>query len=66
MNNLAKWHAPMFYRYKVATPRKVRLALNRYPGIVIGAAIVIGHYAYCVKWGKARAVSGGGNGLSFE
>ena len=62
MNNRAKWHVPMFYRYKVASPRKVRLALNRYPGIVIGAAIVIGHYAYCVKWGIARAVSDGGNG----
>jgi len=54
MNNRIKWHAPQFYRYEVATPQTVRLALNRYPGIVIGAVIVIGHYAYCVKWGSAN------------
>jgi len=55
MSNRVKWHAPQFYRYKVATPLTgPRLALNRYPGIVIGAVIVIGHYAYCVKWGSAN------------
>jgi len=54
MSNRIKWHAPQFYRYEVATPQTVRLALNRYPGIVIGAVIVIGHYAYCVKWGNAN------------
>ena len=27
---------------------------NRYPGCIIGAAICIGQYAYCVKWASAH------------
>lgn len=36
------------YRYKVAN-RGLRLVLNRIPHLA-GAAVVIGEYAYCVKW----------------
>lgn len=49
------WHRPAFYRYMVSELVRGRLpkvALNRYPGCVIGAAVVVGKYAYCVKWGS--------------
>jgi hypothetical protein len=42
-------HFPKFYRYKVADPG-FRAMWNRYPGAIIGAALVVGGYAYCVKW----------------
>lgn len=54
-----EWHPPTFYRYMVSELVRGRLpkfALNRYPGCVIGAAVVVGKYAYCVKWGSAGAV----------
>lgn len=47
------WHRPQLYRYPVADPG-FRAVLNRYPGAVIGVALVAGRYAYCVKWGWAR------------
>lgn len=49
------FHRPHAYRYRVADPG-LRLALNRYPGAVIGVALVIGRYAYCVKWADAKAL----------
>lgn len=48
------WHWLRFYRYSVADRRIFHLVLNRYPGVVIGAAVVVGRYAYCVKWGGLR------------
>jgi hypothetical protein len=45
-------HIPRMYRYRVADPG-LRALWNRYPGCVIGAAVVVGHYAYCVKWAAA-------------
>lgn len=49
-----KWHRPQAYRYEVSR-RGLRAALNRYPGgVVIGAAVVVGRFAYCIKWGWAR------------
>lgn len=40
------------YRYKVANPG-LRLVLNRYGWKVIGIALVVGRFAYCVKWARA-------------
>jgi len=51
------WHRPRFYRYEVSRViqrRLPRVGLNTYPGAVIGAAVVVGRFAYCVKWGWAR------------
>jgi hypothetical protein len=43
----------MAYRYGVANPG-VRMGWNRYPGALpIGAYLVVGRFAYCVKWGTA-------------
>lgn len=50
------WHSPRFYRYEVSTVvrrRLPRVGLNRYPGAVIGASVVVGAFAYCVKWAWA-------------
>jgi hypothetical protein len=51
--NRAEFHRPQFYRYHVANPG-FRFVLNRYPGVIIGAALVAGRYAYCVKWAWAQ------------
>jgi hypothetical protein len=48
-----EWHRPRLYRYLVARPAQ-RFMLNRYPGVVNGAALTVGRYAYCIKWGWAR------------
>lgn len=45
-------HFPRLYRYRVSQPG-LRASWNRYPGCVIGAAVVVGKHAYCVKWGAA-------------
>lgn len=50
------WHLPRLYRYRVAEPG-LRVCWNRYEEPVrttIGAAVVIGGHAYCVKWRWAR------------
>lgn len=56
----AERHRPRLYRYRVAHPG-LRLARNRYEGqygaATIGLAIVVGRYAYCVKWANARATT---------
>jgi hypothetical protein len=49
------WERPSVYRYRVAHP-SIRVAWNRYPGALIGVALVVGRYAYCVKWGRPGAV----------
>lgn len=53
----AVYHRPRFYRYRVADAG-LRVTLNRYTGqhgsVLIGAALVAGQYAYCVKWADAR------------
>lgn len=51
-----EFHRPTFYRYKVADSG-FRAVRNRYTeggSITIGWAVVVGHYAYCVKWAWAR------------
>lgn len=44
------WHRPRFYRYEVAFPKRLGVVLNSYPGCLVGAALVVGRWAYCVKW----------------
>jgi hypothetical protein len=49
-------HKPTAYRYEVSTVvrrRLPRVGLNRYPGAVIGVAVVVGRFAYCLKWASA-------------
>jgi hypothetical protein len=48
-----KLHALRAYRYEVACPAERRAMLNRYGWQVIGVALVIGRYAYCLKWAQA-------------
>lgn len=45
-----RWHLPRFYRYQVADRRRLAFVLNRYPHHVLGACVVVGRWAYCVKW----------------
>jgi len=47
------FHRPEFYRYKVANPG-VRFLLNRFGWRWIGVCLVVGKWAYNVKWAWAR------------
>ncbi len=47
------WHRPELYRYEVGRPG-IRALLNHYGWDIIGIAIVVGRFAYCVKWKWAR------------
>jgi hypothetical protein len=55
-----KYHRPKFYRYRIADelPGTPRATWNRYENqfsrATIGLAIVVGRYAYCVKWASAE------------
>ena len=49
------WHRPRVYRYEVSAVVRRRLprpGFNRYPGCKIGWSLVVGRFAYCVKWGS--------------
>ncbi|MCM2394376.1 hypothetical protein [Streptomyces albipurpureus] len=52
-----RYHLPKLYRYTVADTAP-RAFWNRYQNRVskatIGAGIVIGRYAYCIKWANAE------------
>ena len=59
---MAQWvsykehHLPRVYRTRIAD-RGFRAAWNRYQEggrVTIGASVVIGSYAYCLKWANAR------------
>lgn len=50
---MSRLHRPAFYRYEVAYPTRFRARLNHYGWWVIGIAVVVGKYAYCVKWARA-------------
>jgi hypothetical protein len=39
-----------FTRYRVATPRRLAVMLNRYPSGVIGAAVIVGSHCYSLTW----------------
>lgn len=53
-------HWPKFSRYRVADPARFRWTWNEYHSKTsrarIGLAVVVGHYAYCVKWADSRVV----------
>jgi hypothetical protein len=53
------FHWPQIYRYLVAD-KGYRLVLNRYPGAIIGIALVAGRYAYCIKWANAKVLRSSG------
>lgn len=44
-----RYHRPRAYRYRVA-PGAPRAMWNKSFGFTIGVAVVIGQYAYCLKW----------------
>lgn len=52
------YHRPKFFRYRVGTPARFRWEWNDYRSKTtrarIGFAVVIGHYAYCVKWADSK------------
>jgi hypothetical protein len=56
----AKYHRPKFYRYRIADDLsgKPRATWNRYENqfsrVTIGLAVIVGRYAYCVKWANAE------------
>lgn len=53
MSSYWRPHFPTFYRYRVADPQPLATLWNRYPGHrAIGAVVVLGHRAYCVKWAR--------------
>ncbi|MGV9755421.1 hypothetical protein ACWDUC_06235 [Streptomyces tricolor] len=53
-----EYHWPKVYRYRAA-PGGARAMWNRYANsasrATIGLAVVMGKYAYCLKWAQARA-----------
>lgn len=61
-HHFAEYHRPRFYRYRVADPG-IRMVRNIYPSSPaethvgtawIGLGLVLGRYAYCVKWANAK------------
>jgi hypothetical protein len=44
-----RWHRLRAYRYRVADPG-YRALWNGSDGVIIGVCVVVGHYAYCLKW----------------
>jgi hypothetical protein len=54
MNKHVSFHRPEFYRYEVSRPG-FRIGPNHYGWRrIIGAYVVIGRFAYCVKWAWAK------------
>lgn len=45
------WKRPRFTTYRAADPRPLSVRLNRYPGIVIGISVKVGHRALGLTWG---------------
>lgn len=64
---VALYHRPKFLRYRVAD-RGLRATINAYRSphgtARIGFAVVVGSYAYCVKWAKAVPKRCGGDGTN--
>lgn len=51
------YHWPRAYRYRVAHPG-LRAMRNKYTGYrAIGLAVVVGRYAYCLKWAALGTAS---------
>jgi hypothetical protein len=52
-----RWQRPTATVYTAATPRRFHVALNRYPGVVIGIGFQIGRRALSIVWGRpGRAI----------
>jgi hypothetical protein len=55
-----KMHWPKAYRYKVPPREGARFMWNRYEAEIgratIGCAVVVGRYAYCLKWADAKLI----------
>lgn len=51
-----EWRRPAFHAYRTAANRPLGFGLNRYPGIVIGAAVGIRGTSYGVVWGRPGKV----------
>ncbi len=50
-----RWCWPRFNVYRPAD-RRPSVALNRYPGDVIGVAVVLGGWCWGVRWKRTRRV----------
>jgi hypothetical protein len=46
------WRQPRLTVYRAATRHHVRTGLNRYPGVVIGAAVQVGWRVVSLTWGR--------------
>lgn len=47
-----EWRRPAAHVYVAAERRRFSVGLNRYPGVVIGAALQIGRRVLSVVWGR--------------
>ncbi|MEW2474628.1 hypothetical protein AB0875_12635 [Micromonospora gifhornensis] len=47
-----QWARPRVTAYRAADPRTFAVRLNRYPGVVIGAAVQIGRRVFGITWGR--------------
>lgn len=45
------WNSPV-YPELAKTRRHLHVALNRYPGVVIGIAVQVGHRVLSIVWGR--------------
>lgn len=51
--NHLHWHRPKLTIYRAANPKLLRLALNRYPGVVIGIAPQVAGWVLSLTWAWA-------------
>lgn len=50
------WRRPKLVRVTAADRQPLRLVLNRYPGVVIGASLYYRHRGLALLWGKPGRV----------
>lgn len=51
-----EWRRPTLTLYRAADRRPIAAMLNRYPGVVIGAAIQVGGRVLSLTWGRPGRV----------
>lgn len=51
-----EWRRPRITTYRAADRRRFRAGLNRYPGVVIGAAVQVGTRVLSLTWGAPGRV----------
>lgn len=54
--NAFEWRRPKLVRVTAADRQPLRLVLNRYPGVVIGAALYYRHRGLSLLWGRPGRV----------